>query len=275
MANGDSVFIEAFNTRNVVEFLNLLFPPAWSGVVARIAETGVEFSDTLCHWAPRWSKIPLTVRKGKTDEETAIKSCIFRVHDCFHQLWGLPLPSVRLDESDFYLYKRAQMCGEVAVLTLTEFNFCQHLYDLCPHTRGLIWKRNAIPLLKGPLSNKTTLQIALRLDDILHKKSRPKWLRDSVEATAFADDYVPMLELDRKNIDNNWNIMKKNRWRPVGAPNSRYNQNLDGLELTTWMINDFFHQCETDNVIDEALMKFNRERRATIVIPDGWNGYIK
>ncbi len=271
----DSVFRQAFYTKNVVKFLNLLFPSNWNGLIARIVETGVEFDDALCHWAPRWSKVPLTVRAGRTEEETAIKSCIFRVHDCLHQLWGLPLPSERLDDSDFYLYKRAQMCGEVAVLVLTEFNFCQHLYNTYPDTRGLIWKRNAIPMWCGPLNGKTTLQVALRLDDILHKKSRPKWLRDHLESAAFADDYVPMLELDRKNIDNNWSIIKRTGWRPVGAPNSRYNQNLDGLELTTWMINDFFHQCDTDSVIDEELMTFNRKRRATIVIPDGWNGYNK
>ena len=270
-----SAFIEAFNTRDVVTFMKLLFPKRWDGVIARIAETGVEFDTGMCHWAPRWSKIPLTVRKGKTEEETAIKSCIFRVHDCLHQLWGLPLPSERMDESDFYLYKRSQMCGEVAVLTLTEFEFCNHIYEKYPEHRGLIWKRNAIPLLKGPLVSKTTLQIALRLDDILHKKSRPKWVRDCAEATAFADDYVPMLETDRRNIDNNWDIMKHNKWLPVGAPNSRYDQNLDGLELTTWMITDFFHQCGTDSVIDQELREFNRTRRAKIIIPDGWNGYNK
>lgn len=274
----DSIFMNAFRSRDVGHFLRLLFPPAWSGVIARIEETGAHFQireDAPCHWAPRWSPIPLTIRKGANEEETAIKSCIFRVHDCIHQLWGLPLPSGRMDESEFYMYKRAQMCGEVAVLTLTEFNFCNHLYETYPETRELIWKRNAIPLLRGPLNGKSTLQIALRLDDILHKKSRPKWLRESKEATAFADDYVPMLEADRLNIDHNWKIMKEKKWRPIGAPNSRYNQNLDGLELTTWMINDFFHLCDTDSVVDVGLREFNIERRSWIEIPDGWNGYIK
>lgn len=111
----------------------------------------------------------------------------------------------------------------------------------------------------------------LRLDDILHKKSRPKWLREHSESTAFADDYVPMLENDRENIDSNWKLMQSLNWFPVGAPNSRYNPNLDGLELTTWMIEDFLHLKDTDPVVDEGLRDFNRDRRRKIVIPDGWN----
>ena len=273
----NSIFVEAFHCRDVGKFLNLLFPTAWAGITARIVETGVTFSDSMCHWAPRWSPVPPTVRKGNTEEEMAIKSCIFRVHDCIHQLWGLPLPSEKMNEEDFYLYKRAQMCGEVAVLTLTEFAFCKHLYDNYPSTKELIAKRNAIPLILngGPMEGKSILQIALRLDDILHKKSRPKWLRENSFATAFADDYVPMLEADRLNIDHNWKIMKANNWRPVGAPNSRYDTKLDGLELTSWMINDFYHLSNTDSVVDEALKEFNIMRRASIKIPDGWNGYIK
>ena len=266
-----SIFVEAFQTKDVAVFLRLLFPPPWQGAAARIIESGVDFSNYLCPWAPRWSKIPPTVRQGKNELDTAIKSCIFRVHDCIHQLWGLPLPSERLDEADFYSLKRAQMCGEVAVLTLTEFDFCNYIYTNYPETRELLWSRNAIPMLHGPLYGKTTLQIALRLDDLLHKKSRPKWVRDMREATAFVDDYVPMLQADRDNIDNNFKIMRTNNWRPTMAPNARYNNNLDGLELTTWMINDFFHQCDTDAGIDEPLRQFNRARREGIIIPDGWN----
>lgn len=266
-----SIFIEAFHTKDIEVFLRLLFPQHWQGAAARIIESGAEFADYLCPWAPRWSKIPPTIRRGKNELDTAIKSCIFRVHDCIHQLWGLPLPSERLDDSDFYLLKRAQMCGEVAVLTLTEFDFCNYLYTNYPETRELIWSRNAIPMLHGPLHGKNTLQIALRLDDLLHKKSRPKWVRDTIEATSFVNDYVPMLQTDRDNIDNNFKLMRLNNWRPTNAPNARYNGNLDGLELTTWMINDFFHQCDTDAVIDTALGQFNRNRRDGIKIPDGWN----
>lgn len=267
----NSIFIEAFNTRDIDAFLKLMFPTSWQGAAARILESGVEFSNDLCSWAPRWSKVSPTIREGRTKLETAIKSCIFRTHDCVHQLWGLPLPSERLDETDFYLYKRAQMCGEVAVLTLIEFDFCNYLFENFSESKEVIWKRNAIPMLKGPLQGKTTLQIALRMDDMLHKKSRPKWVRDLEVATKFADDYVPMLQRDRDNIDNNFRLMKENKWRPITAPNARYDSGLDGLELTTWMINDFFHQCQTDNEVDIPLREFNKERRSGIILPEGWN----
>lgn len=266
----NSLFIEASQTRDIEKFLALVFPSTWSGIAARVIESGAEISDVMCPWAPKWSKIPPTVRKGNSELETAVKSCIFRVHDCLHQLWGLPLPSESFSEENFYLYKRAQMCGEVAVLTLTEFEFCKHLYFNYPELQSLIKRRNAIPMILGPLQGKNTLQIALRMDDLLHKKSRPKWVRDCPEATAFIDDYVPMLEYDRNDIDHNWNIMKKLNWRPVTAPNTTYNTNLDGLELTTWMIDDFYHLMQTDCDIDVPLRNFNRERRSKIILPENW-----
>ena len=265
------VFYDAFHTRDIEAFTRLLFPPAWGAITARIVESGAEMSPEMCPWAPRWSLIPPTVRKGATALETWVKSCLFRAHDCFHQLWGLPIPDPSYSEDAFYSYKRAQMCGEVAVLTLTEFVLAPHLYDTYAELREVLWKRNAIPLLReGPLQGKSTVQVALRLDDILHKKRRPRWVRDSREASAFADDYVPMLEADRRDIDHNWALMKKQEWRPSGAPNARYSQDLDGLELTAWMIDDFYHLVGTDSVVDEALRDFNRERRRKIVLPAGW-----
>jgi hypothetical protein len=263
-------FTEAFDTRDVERFLALLFPPTWAGLTARIVESGVEFSDVMCPWAPRWSRIPPTVRRGADVFSTEVKSCLFRVHDCLHQLWGLPIPGQQFTEDDFYLYKRSQMCGEVAVLTLTEFIVAQHFYDTYPSTQALLWSRNAIPMLKGPLRGKSPLQIALRMDDVLHKKRRPKWVRDHEPSTAFCDDYVPMLEYDRLDIDHNWALMKRAAWTPFGAPDARYSRSLDGLELTTWMITDFYHQMDTDPSIDTGLRDFNRLRRQRIVLPAGW-----
>lgn len=162
------------------------------------------------------------------------------------------------------------MCGEVAVLTLTEFVFCEYLYENFENLRSLLWSRNAIPMLKGPLQGKSTLQIALRMDDILHKKRRPKWVRDSDVATAFTNDYVPMLQGDREDIDHNWRVMKAANWLPQTAPNARYGRDLDGLELTSWMIADFYHLMETDAIVDSGLRDFNRARRNQIVLPKGW-----
>lgn len=165
------------------------------------------------------------------------------------------------------------MCGEVAVLTLIEFELTHYWHQKRDDLRELINERNAVPMLHGPLEGKTILQIAQRLDELLHKKTKP-WVREHAPSLAFVNDYVPMLETDRKNIDHNWNLMKLNNWRPTTAPNSRYSQKLDGLELTQWMIEDFYHLIETDDIVDEPLREFNRQRRVGIILPNGWNGVI-
>jgi hypothetical protein len=264
------MFIEAAKAQTIEEFLSTVFPSTWSGIRARILESGAEFTED-CVWAARWSKIPRTERKGKNALETAVKSCIYRVHDCLHQLWGLPVPDLGFSEDDRYLFKRAGMCGEVSVLTLTEFVFCTYLYDNFPEVRDIIWRRNAVPLIKeGELKGKSTLQIAIRLDGLLHKKIRPLWVRESPIATAFCDDYVPMLEQDRMFLDIHWDAMKVANWIPIQAPNSRYSKNLDGLELTSWMIEDFYHLMQTDERVDLPLREFNRQRRALIKLPKNW-----
>lgn len=263
-------FVKGFQSTQIEEFMEYVFPDSWQAVAARILETGAEFTDE-CVWAARWSKIPLTVRRGKTLEETAVKSCIYRLHDCLHQLWGLPVPSLSFTEEEFYVFKRAAMCGEVTVLTLTEFVFGKFVYDTFPEYRDLIWSRNAVPLIEnGPLSDKSNAEIAMRLDGLLHKKVRPRWVRQSPAATAFCDDYVPMLEKDRQFLDQHWLSMKEANWIPEQAPNSRYSSDLDGLELTIWMMEDFEHLRRTDNKVDEQLKLFNRERRSTIVLPYNW-----
>ena len=162
------------------------------------------------------------------------------------------------------------MCGEVAVLTLTEFVFCSRLYANYPETRELLWFRNALPMKAGALAHCTTEQLAMRLDGLLHKKIRPRWVRESAHATAFCDDYVPMLEADRDQIDHNWEAMKAANWRPHLAPKARFSRNLDGLELTTWMIRDFEHLLNSHDQPDEALIEFNRNRRRKLILPDGW-----
>lgn len=270
------VFKTAYETRDIHLFMNLLFPENWSPIIARIMESGVTFSETDCHWQPKWSKISPTKKKGNSELEKYVKSCIYRAHDCIHQLWGVPIPKDINNNEEFYSYKRAQICGEVAVLTIIEFILCKHFYDKFPATREILYKRNAIPLLYTVFKNKSTLDIALRLDGILHKKINPKWVRDNSHATAFVEDYVPMLEFDRKTIDHNWNLMKKNGWLPPSdSPNVRYSDEYDGLELTAWMINDFYHLLGTSSEIDTGLCSFNRERREKIILPDGWNGYVE
>ena len=263
------LLVRAAATTDIGEFMSLAFPENWVGIRARILETGAEMQEGSCRWAPRWSKIPSTVRTGQTSTGTAAKSVIFRVHDCLHQLWGLPHPR-DFSEEEFYYYKRAQMCGEVAVLTLTEFVFCQHLYEEYPELRRILWNRNALPLLEGPLKQCNTEQVAMRLDGLLHKKVRPRWVREDEHATAFCDDYVPMLETDRQQIDMNWAAMKTANWLPTAAPKARFGRHLDGLELTLWMIQDFHHLLSSHGEPDLALVEFNRDRRRKLVLPDGW-----
>lgn len=272
MSDVYEIFRKAFETTDPEEFMNLLFPASWQGLAARILETGVTMSKEMTPWAPRWTQIPPTKRIGKTDFETHVKSCIFRTHDFLHQLFGIPVPNLNFSTEEFYLYKRAQMCGEVAVLTLTEFVFCKYLYDTYPEVKELLKTRKAMLMLEGPLQGKTTLQIALRMDDLLHKKSLPKWVRDHEPSRLFVEDYVPMLEKDRQDIDHNWALMKEARWTPGRfVPHVRYSKDLDGLELTSWMINDFYHLMDTDKVVDEELRQFNLKRRANIVLPKGWH----
>lgn len=264
-------FKAAFETRNAKEFLDLMFPVEWEAIKARIIETGVTMSQENTDWAPRISPVSPTMRYGKEEHISHVKSCIFRTHDFIHQLWGLPLPSAEFTEDDFYVYKRANMCGEVAVLTLTEFVFVPFIYDNYPEVQKFLKTRNAIPMLEGPLSGLSTERIAARLDGLLHKKIRPKWVREHQASMDFCDDYVPMLEKDRQLVNHNWKIMKETGFRAEGAPNARYSLDSDGLELTQWMITDFFHQMDTGKDIDKSLAEFNRQRRSTIEFPCGWN----
>ena len=173
-------------------------------------------------------------------------------------------------KDEYYVYKRSQMCGEVAVITISEFIFGKYVYDNYESLRPFLRKRCAIPMLEEPLKNKSLIELGMRMDSILHKKIKPRWVREHKESSSFADYYIPMLEADRKGIDNNWEVMKRNNWIPVGAPNSRYSENMDGLETTLWMLNDFQHLMNTDDKIDYELTKFNANRRRNIVFPDGW-----
>lgn len=261
----------AFTTRDLKTFLDLVFPPGWAPITARILESGATMSENCGPWAPRITPVPPTVRTGPTDIATHVKSCLYRAHDCIHQLWGLPIPGESFTPDEFYVYKRAQMCGEVAVLTLTELCLARHWRERWPELAPILDARNALPMRDRHFADKSTQQIAARLDGLLHRQDRPRWVRDCPHATAFCDDYVPMLEGDRAAIDHNWALMRRTGWRPLGGPNVRYDASLDGLELTLWLIDDFYHLLGTDPVVDQPLAAFNQARRKPLVLPAGWN----
>lgn len=267
-------FLEAYEVYDIELFLERVFPPAWAGIRARILETGVTMSEEPCAWAPRWTPVPPTKRVGRTDDESRMRSIIYRVHDCLHQLWGLPEPA--LEDDNYYEYKRAQMCGEVVVLTLCEFVYVKWLYDTFDELGAWIEGRCAVMMLKKDLRGKTTTQIARRLDEFLHKKRMPRWVEEDEHALAFAEYYTPMLARDREAIEVCWRAMKADpAWVQSnldGAPLARFSASLNGSELTSWMIADFEHLLDTTPTPDWALVRWNRERRAKIVMPPDWHG---
>ncbi len=262
----------AYEAQSIETFLDHAFPAEFGGVAARILETGAGFSPTVAAWAPRWSGIPFTVRKQKEGGPAEkLATVLYRSHDCLHQLWGLPsIDASRVE--DRRAYKRTQMCGEVAVLTLTEFvlaaAWARHDAALAP----VLAQRNALPLLQGPLVGLSTREIAARLDGVLHQRlgDPPAWVRENAVATAFVEDYGRMLEEDRRNIERCLGAMIDHDWKPPPGPIFRPMSNMDGLELTLWMVDDFFHLARTSTEMDRDLRLFNQARRAAIYFPPGW-----
>lgn len=271
----------AFQTRDVAEFMDLVFPPSWGGIKARIIETGVIFVDEndarekVEKFALGWSFITPTMRMSKRDNEreTWFKSIIFRVHDVLHQLFSLFVPKT-WDDQELHSLKRMWMCAEVAVLTLTEFVYCQWLYDTQEHLREFLEHRNTL-LFKNTtqLSGKSPQDIASVLDQLLHLKARPKWVTDSDHGLKFLEDFVPMLQEDRINIDHNLRILReqKNKEYLKFMPTPCYGWHLDGRELTVWMIKYFETLLDTGSEVDWMLTSFNQTRRSHINLPDSWN----
>lgn len=265
----------AYECQDLEKFMDMIFPDEWAPIKARIIESGATLGETE-KFAPRWSTIPFTQRISKNGipEESYLKSIIFRVHDCLHQLWGLPVPQT-FDEEERMHFKRMWMCAEVAVLTIIEFFYCQWLYDTQPHCRAFLEQRNTL-LFKNTteLRNKTMQQTAARLDELLHKKTMPKWVRENKYGPIFCADFVPMLETDRVNNDHNWKILvaQEDKSYLQRLPNQRYSSKLDGLEFTLGMIADFEHIIGfTGDTIDHELAKFNASRRQSVNLPDTWN----
>ena len=263
--------VQAYYSETLYDFMDKLFPINWGGLKARIIETGVAFTNENEPWLIGVSDIQKTPRKGSTYIESIVKSTLFIAHDCFHNLWGLPYINEFNSESLSY-FKRAQMSGEVAVLTITEFILAKQIKKRHPELKSIIDKRNATPMMEYGeiLYHLAPRDLALRLDEVLHKGKYEEWIYKSNTGLAFFEDYMPMLQRDRKNIIDNWEIMKKNNFIPNALPNVRYSRNLTGAELTQWMIDDFMHLRSSDETIDQELATFNRQRRKRMNIPKEW-----
>jgi len=266
----------AFKTTDVAEFMSLVFPPSWTAIRARIIETGVQFTQNVNEkFALGWSMIPLTLRESKrnNERETWFKSMIFRVHDVLHQLYSLFVPKSWTDD-ELYELKRMWMCAEVTVLTLTEFVYCQWLYDTQPMLREFLEHRNTL-LFKNStqMFRKSPEDIASILDQLLHLKVRPRWVAENPHGVIFLNDYVPMLEEDRVNIDHNLRLLRQQKDRDYLAymPSPCYGSHLDGRELTVWMVRYFYTLMDTGAEPDRMLAEFNHQRRMNINLPDTWN----
>lgn len=265
-------FYKAMNSGDLANFMREIYPLNWGGLIARIIETGVKFSDDPNEpWLIGVSNINKTYKTGTTFIDSLLKSVLFTSHDCLHQLWGLPNIK-NFDDEDFNFFKRAQMCGEITVLTITEFILAKQLKKRCPELEGIIDKRNSTAMMKygGPLYHISPVQLAARLDELLHKKITPDWIMGSEDGEKFLKHYVPMLQRDRDNIDANWEIMKKYNFIPNAMPNTRYSRKMTGLELTQWMIEDFMHIRNSDEIIDYELAEFNAQRRKRYPVPTEW-----
>jgi len=262
----------AFYARNLPDFLRFALPNEWGGVKRAILESGAWMTTRKVKWAPRWSGIHMTLKTGDSEDIVAVKSVLYRAHDCLHQLWGLPLPGQ--NDDDFYEYKRSQMCGEVAVLYLVEFVLAQYYWDHIPEVRPYLEKRCAMHMNRTVFKGKRPEEIAARLDGILHRHHRPRWVRNDPKCSAFADYYVPMFEEDRGTCDHNWALLQEDvracRSVSLNAPITRYDRKLDGLELTQWMVRDFHHLLRSGSTVDTRVQEMNRKRRSQIVLPEDW-----
>ena len=263
---------KAFDAKTIREFVKWAFPETRAGVGARIIEFGTEFDPQFNKWAPRWSGVPRTIRKSKIGgDEMIVASVLYRTHDVIHNLWGLPQVNP-YDQADFSCYKRTQMCGEVAVLTLTEFLFARFWANNNPELIPILNRRNALPMMDGPLLGLSIREIGARLDSILHQRlgNPPSWVTSHPASFRFYTDYGKMLNDDRAMIDGCLEEMRKTGWVPPSGPSFRPSKLLDGHELTLWMIDDFFQQARTSAYIDEELASFNLDRRSRITFPAGW-----
>lgn len=279
------VDIEAsYNETDLERFMRITFPRQWAPLIARILETGAVYEETS-KFAPKWSTVPFMERKGSTDTETQLKSVLFRVHDCLHQLWGLPIPE-KFDEDDRREFKKMWMCAEVAVFTISEFFYAQWLYDTQPYLRDYLEKRNTLLFKNAPqMRNLSIRDTMMMVDHLLHQCQKkqfdaetrysllPDWVKKNKHAMIFVEDFSAMLRQDRVNIDCNWALLlqQKDKSYLQHIPNQSYSRQLEGLQLTLWMADNFENQLNTGLEVDRELAMFNQERRRKVNLPDGWN----
>lgn len=275
----------AYNETDLETFMRMTFPPHWESLIPRILETGAIYEETS-KFAPRWSPIPFTRRFGSAGKETSLKSIIFRVHDCLHQLWGLPIPKIgddeKKNEKERISFKKMWMCAEMTVLTIIEFFYTQWLYDTQPYLREFLEKRNTL-LFKHTtqLSNASMEETAIVLHQMLYEAcddidKLSLWIRENEYAMIFYKDFSEMFRQDRKNIDCNWVLLMQQEDKKYlqNVPHQTYDKDLDGLQLTLWMIKHFNIMLGTGHDIDVGLMKYNQSRRQSVNLPDTWNDGI-
>jgi hypothetical protein len=269
-----NLIYQAFNTRDLEIFMNLMFPKSWKPVIYTILESGAIMSKDNCHWAPKWSMVPPTIRGNLQENELdcMVRSCIFRVHDCIHNLWGLHMPGNMYSELDRINYKKSQMAGEIAVLGITEFVYCRHLLDMHPSLHKIIIERDAIKMTQGVMKNGSLDSIVLKLNQILYENIYPSWINSDVNTLNFINYYRPMLERDRQGVDNNWEILKINRQIQNNCSDDKYDNTLTGGELSLWMCRNFnmILNDKSKKLSSNVVEKNRMLRNASNVFPDNW-----
>jgi len=162
------------------------------------------------------------------------------MHDLFHQISPVEV-SGKYDEDSRVQFKKSSMCGEVAVLYLTEFRYAEALAEAKPEWEEDIRERKSLPLLdlmrrKGVLAWED--QVAC-LDNLLYGDSFFPFLQGEPEVKDFIEDYWSMFERDRGFLDHNWELLKGDKWEPKRVIS--YDPTLNHLELTKHMVKIFLY----------------------------------
>lgn len=253
-------FLALSQERDLSLFLPAALPLQWSSVGSRILNSGARFGEEDVLWWAGWSDIPLTVRRGHSKEETALKSIIYRVHDAIHNLWPNPLPR-SFSDGDRASFKRCIMSSEVAVLSIVEFGYCRWIYETFPDLRDLILRRRAL-VTYGWRSLRETARF---LDAVLHRGDDVSDWSCVPEAVAFREDYFAMLGRDRVDCDRAAISEHRVEWLAAtrGLAADVVPPVLDGLNTTLWMVDDF-ERCVASTEADVTCC------RPRLVLPTWW-----
>jgi len=270
-------FYYAYETDCILTFCNIMMGPSWSGIVARIMENGAQFNKhNKIDWLPGWSSISMTKKISKTNDsdEAIFKSLVYRFHDIIHNIWVFPNLKITSPKDEF-LYKKIQMAGEVATLTITEFFWLSNLHREVPYKwKVFIEKRNAHKIYGVPIKEEIIYDVGDYVSLMVGEGS----IKGAFSGTAsedFASDYFRMLEEDRSMIDENLSLIKMNNWSPSANKfyiPSRYDYDISEKKLVRSMLRNFMKYFENKRTSFNNSLRFSNlnRRYAMNPFPSGW-----